>query len=288
MNNAKPNSSHSRAVVVCREPANNGVTAYPVGVQSLAFNPGASSRTQLVITMTLSSNHDVNLKQDGYTILSGVIAPLDCQRMITAVADLMQSGDGDAIAGKGRVVGGRNLMSLWSLWKQIAQHASVKSLVESTLGESAGAVRVLYFDKPPGEGWSLAMHKDRTIAVHQHVYPVAPFAKPTRKAGVPHVEATEDLLGRMLTLRLHLDSMHDDNGPLVVIPGSHNGRSDRPIESIHCEVGDVFVMRPLLSHGSRASNPDTADHRRVVHLELAAETMLPGEYEWSQFEPVFD
>jgi ectoine hydroxylase-related dioxygenase (phytanoyl-CoA dioxygenase family) len=148
----------------------------------------------------------------------------------------------------------------------------------------------LYFDKPPGQSWSLSLHRDRTIAVAEHHQPPAPFAKPTVKAGVPHVEASQQLLQRMLTLRLHLDPMNDQNGPLVVIPGSHTNSSDRPedgeITTIHCNAGDVFVMRPLLSHGSRAAQPNTTLHRRVLHLELAADAQLPPPYRWHHFEPI--
>lgn len=236
--------------------------------------------------MTKTTNQKDQVDCNGCTILRQVLSRYDGQQMIAEIAEAMQSRQGDAIAaGQGRVVGGRNLLSLWSGWRRIVQQESVKSLIHATLGSDAGVVRILYFDKPPGEGWSLAMHKDRTIAVKQHVDPPAPFAKPTKKAGVPHVEATEELLRSMLTLRLHLDPMHDDNGPLVVVPGSHAGESDLPIETIHCGAGDVFVMRPLLSHGSRAANPETTDHRRVVHLELAPSSELPGEYEWHQFVP---
>ena len=228
-----------------------------------------------------------DLTTDGFTIIRDVMSPSACHEMSAQIGHVMQSNDGNAInAGKGRVVGGRNLLRVWDGWRAIVDEPSIRSLVASQLGKSAGVVRILYFDKPPGKGWSLSLHKDRTIAVKVHVDPIAPFSKPTFKAGVAHVEATETLLAEMLTLRLHLDPMHDDNGPLVVVPGSHAGDSDRDIEVIHCGVGDVFVMRPLLSHGSRASNPTTADHRRVVHLEFAPHLDLPGRHEWHQFESI--
>ena len=222
---------------------------------------------------------------DGFAILQNVMSLADCLRIADEISLAMQQRDGDAIqASPGRVVGGRNLLSLWDGWRNIVAAPSVRRFIDEQVGSSAGVVRILFFDKPPGKGWSLSMHKDRTIAVKEHIDPPAPFAKPTRKAGVPHVEATEDLLRRMLTLRLHLDPMHQDNGPLVVIPGSHAGNSNRAIETIQCEAGDLFVMRPLLSHGSRAANPETVDHRRVVHLELAPEETLPNAYQWHDFK----
>ena len=240
----------------------------------------------------------LDLQRDGYAILSGVLRNTECKRIGGEIDAAMQNRLGDVIAAeKGRVVGARNLLSRWSGWRELVEKPAVQRLVCSVLGDRAGVVRVLFFDKPPGEGWSLALHQDRTIAVRDHCDPLNPFAKPTRKAGVPHVEATKELLQRMLTLRFHLDAMHDDNGPLIVVPGSHDSdsrdpsRQEQPVQTIHCGEGDVFVMRPLLSHGSRASNPEATDHRRVLHLELAADKALPGRFEWHQFEPlgrVFD
>lgn len=123
----------------------------------------------------------------------------------------------------------------------------------------------------------------------QHHVPAEPFAKPTVKAGIPHVEATEELLRQMLTLRIHLDPMCDANGPLVVVPGSHHDLSktcDEASVPIHCGAGDLFVMRPLLLHGSRAALPETKRHRRVVHLEVAASKTLPSPYRWNKFVSV--
>ncbi|QDT08565.1 phytanoyl-CoA dioxygenase family protein [Planctomycetes bacterium K23_9] len=228
------------------------------------------------------------LERDGYITLKRVVSAVDCLRLIREIDEAARQAERDFISSSRRkIVGGRNLLSQWHGWRSLLQETILADLVLQTLGEQAGVVRALFFDKPPGEGWSLALHKDRTIAVKEHCQVCAPFAKPTRKAGVPHVEATEDLLHRMLTLRFHLDAMHDDNGPLIVVPGSHDdSQTESEIRTIHCDAGDVFVMRPLLSHGSRAANPTTTDHRRVLHLELAASEELPGEWQWHQFEKI--
>jgi ectoine hydroxylase-related dioxygenase (phytanoyl-CoA dioxygenase family) len=92
----------------------------------------------------------------------------------------------------------------------------------------------------------------------------------------------------MLTLRLHLDPMRDENGPLVVVPKSHRDLTepDEDIRVIHCDTGDLFVMRPLLLHGSRNGIPTTNLHRRVVHLEIAPSSELPRPYQWNRFERI--
>lgn len=234
--------------------------------------------------------------RNGYCVLASAVTTEVCHRVGREIADLLNSDFNDSIEAGGSsarssrsYVGARNLQQKWDGWRQITESPSVAEFAGSILGFRAGLVRILYFDKPPGKGWSLALHKDRTIAVKAHRTPATPFAKPTTKAGVPHVEATTGLLANMLTLRLHLDAMHAGNGPLIVVPGSHletNQSSSSDATEIYCNAGDVFVMRPMLSHGSRNAVAKNTDHRRVVHLEIAADESLPGEYEWYQFSPV--
>lgn len=156
------------------------------------------------------------------------------------------------------------------------------------LGERAGLVRALFFDKPPDRAWSLPWHRDRTIAVKDNRIPSNDFSKPTVKAGIRHVEASEEILAGMLTLRVHLDAMTADNGPLSVIPGTHLGdeQADAPPVELHAAPGDVLAMRPLLSHSSSLPSPGTTQHRRVIHLELAPSRQLPDGYQWHSYYPV--
>jgi hypothetical protein len=232
----------------------------------------------------------MDLVHDGFTIVPQVLSAPQCEAMRHEVLAAFSNGDADAIQVQhGRLVGGRNLISLWSGWRQLVRHPDVARTIHRQVGPRAGLVRILYFDKPPGQGWSLSLHRDKTIAVAQHHVPADPFSKPTVKADVPHVEATEQLLRKMLTLRIHLDPMCDANGPLVVVPGSHQDLSktcDQASIPIYCGAGDLFVMRPLLLHGSRAASPETKLHRRVVHLEVAESETLPIPYRWNKFVSV--
>ena len=149
-------------------------------------------------------------------------------------------------------------------------------------------MRVLYFDKPPEHSWALPWHKDMTIAVQDNRLPSSVFCKPTLKIGVPHVEAPQSLLEKMLTLRWHLDDVTEENGPLQVVPGSHVGgkanlADARPAISILGRAGDVLLMRPLLSHGSNRSHDATKRHRRILHFEFAGVKTLPDGYAWHDF-----
>ena len=113
----------------------------------------------------------------------------------------------------------------------------------------------------------------------------------SEKAGVVHVQPPPAVLEGMVTIRIHLDDCGEDNGPLRVLPGTHRtGRFDvRAIADAAAErravlctarAGDCLVMRPLVLHASGKAT-GAADHRRVLHIEWAADD-LPGNLEWRE------
>lgn len=162
--------------------------------------------------------------------------------------------------------------------------------MRQVLGEHFGLVRGLFFDKPPDKTWTLPWHKDMSIAVADNTLASAHFSRPTCKAGVPHVIASDEVLRRMLTLRIHLDDVTNENGPLRVIPESHKsatcrGRGTEAAVTVFASAGDVLAMRPLIDHSSGSSLPGTTRHRRILHLEFAADEELPDGYRWFHFTP---
>ena len=194
----------------------------------------------------------------------------------------------------GVIYGARNLLELFPPARELWRREPLLSFLRMALGPRCGLVRGLFFDKPPDCTWSLPWHQDRTIAVVDNTLISPPFACPTKKAGVPHIEAPDEVLEHMLTLRIHLDEVTDENGPLVVLPGSHVGHSSRWPASwqaetlphvIHAAAGDVLAMRPLLYHCSGSSSPTTTRHRRILHLEFAASPELPEGFHWHTFLP---
>ena len=141
-------------------------------------------------------------------------------------------------------------LRLWPGAIELLRWAPLAAVLADMLGGAAGVVRGLFFDKPPGAAWSLPWHRDMTIAVKRHGN-LERFRKPTVKSGVPHVEATIELLSTMLTARVHLDAVTMHNGPLQVVPGSHRlDAAPLPVERILCSAGDVLLMRPLPSRDS--------------------------------------
>jgi ectoine hydroxylase-related dioxygenase (phytanoyl-CoA dioxygenase family) len=149
-------------------------------------------------------------------------------------------------------------------------------------------VRALFFDKPLEETWSLPWHKDLTIAVRDNRLQSRHFSHPTTKAGVPHVEASEELLQSMLFVRIHLDDVTEANGPMRVIPGSHlSGKrleiDETKSQPVLAQRGDVLLIRPLVAHNSSAAKPGNRSHRRILHLEFACSPQLPDGFAWHDF-----
>jgi ectoine hydroxylase-related dioxygenase (phytanoyl-CoA dioxygenase family) len=229
------------------------------------------------------------LEGDGYLVLENVIEEGQVSALIAASGNFTPaSGDG-VLHRAGAVYGVRDL-----LWRApeiglLARSPEVRSLVEPVLGPDAFPVRGLFFDKTPEANWNLPWHQDLTIAVCAR-HEVPGFGPWTVKAGITHALAPGELLSRMLTVRIHLDDCGPRNGPMRVLPGSHRAgrlspaglpawitRADR--EAVDCLVssGGAVLMRPLLVHASSSATAN--GHRRVIHLEFAAEE-LPADLAW--------
>ncbi|HEY2412224.1 MAG TPA: phytanoyl-CoA dioxygenase family protein [Pirellulaceae bacterium] len=232
------------------------------------------------------------LADDGFALVGSVFDSAECDQLITELeASLAVCHDDKVVLRRanGAIFGARNLLAMFDKAATLWRKRPLIDLLVNVLGEHFGLVRGLYFDKPPDSTWSLPWHQDRTIAVQDNSLPSDHFRNPTTKGGVPHVEAPDDLLRQMLTVRIHLDDVTDENGPLQVLPGTHaacDASFARLPVTIFAKAGDVLAMRPLLSHASGISNPETTRHRRVIHLEFAAIRNLPGGYEWHDFVPL--
>lgn len=231
------------------------------------------------------------LEQTGFALVRGVFAAAKCSAIAGELAAALAACRDESAALRragGAAYGARNLLALYPRARTLWKRPPLVELLSALLGPRYGLVRGLYFDKPPGAGWSLPWHQDLTIAVESHDLPTAVFRHPTTKAGIPHVEAPDELLHQMLTLRIHLDDMTAGNGPLLVLPGTHASRNappTGPATTILAAAGDVLAMRPLLSHASAAPAPGNSVHRRLLHLEFAAGEELPEGYRWHTFAP---
>lgn len=225
------------------------------------------------------------VEQNGFAIIPNFFSDESISLLPDELAEIENT---QAVIRRKQVTYGiRNLLNLSSSVRQLVNSEKALSLVQPLLGTTAFAVRAIFFDKTPETNWGVAWHQDLAIPIRQKIK-VEGFGQWSVKAGVPHAHAPACVLEKMLTLRLHLDDTTAINGALRVLPGSHlDGRlTDKEIderawkeEFVTCEVlkGGILAMRPLLLHSSLPSQQPA--HRRIVHLEFAAEE-LPGGLEW--------
>ena len=230
------------------------------------------------------------LERDGFRILPRAVDADMVERLLSVFDDAFadDSQSVRARSSRGHVYAARNLIESIPEVTDVWQSDPMLRLLREVLGDSFGLVRALFFDKPPERTWNLPWHKDTSISVKDNSTKSQSFSRPTIKAGVPHVIASDELLRQMLTLRIHLDEVTDENGPLRVIPRSHvasdsEGNGVDCAVTIHAAPGDVLAMRPLISHASGASVEGTLRHRRILHLEFASSERLPDGYQWHDF-----
>jgi hypothetical protein len=188
-----------------------------------------------------------DIRRDGCTALPGVLSRQEAEEAARDLGAALLATDEEAPlrSQEGPVYAARNVLAVWPRAGTLWRRPGLLEVLRGVLGEEFGLVRVLFFDKPPGQTWALGWHKDLTIAVRDNRILSERLTKPTRKAGVPHVEAPVEILERMLTARLHLDDASDENGPLKVIPGSH--RTGRKLV-----LGDV-APRTILAEAGTSS-----------------------------------
>ncbi len=226
------------------------------------------------------------IETSGYAVRSGIFSEGEAAGLCKTLTDWSAShSNAEAHATGGIRISLRDCPAAL----EAARAPTLLSNVRSVLGEGASPVRAILFDKTPDANWKVAWHQDLTIAVEQR-HETEGYSSWSEKDGISHVQPPPELLNRMLTARIHLDACGMENGPLRVIPGSHrNGRLSAAQIQAHRQetpetfciagIGDVLFMRPLILHASSAATHPA--HRRVLHIEYAAES-LPGGLAWHE------
>lgn len=218
------------------------------------------------------------IEREGWATTGPVLSGVEIERLI---GGLEQPG-GDGL----RRGGVRDILS-WPAVRELARSGAIRTVAEQVLGPACFAVRGIFFDKTPSSNWKVIWHQDLTVAVAERVETPG-FGPWTNKAGIAHVHAPVELLQRMISIRVHLDACGPENGPMRVLPGSHREgrlsadaivrwRAETALAGPAVERGGLLAFRPLLLHASSAAT--VPSHRRVIHLEFAAE-QLPGALHW--------
>jgi ectoine hydroxylase-related dioxygenase (phytanoyl-CoA dioxygenase family) len=167
---------------------------------------------------------------------------------------------------------------------ELARDPRLLSIAQEILGEGAFPYHATLFDKSPASNWLVVWHQDTALPLRER-RDLQGWGPWSVKEGVVYAHAPANALSRVLALRIHLDDSTERNGPLRVLPGSHERgvMTDEEIERlvpqtspVECVVqrGGVLAMRPLLVHSSSKSHDDSP--RRVLHIEYAA-SVFPAE-----------
>jgi ectoine hydroxylase-related dioxygenase (phytanoyl-CoA dioxygenase family) len=209
----------------------------------------------------------------GFDVTPDVVTDVEVHSLLTAIAGSERSR-----------AGVRHLMRNEAV-ARFSRKQRLLDLTTAALGSPAMPYRATLFDKSPGANWLVVWHQDTALPLRQRRE--APGWGPwSTKAGVLYAHAPATALRRIVALRVHLDDSTSRNGPLRVIPGSHERGvlSDAAIQDLvagqrahECTVprGGILMMRPLLVHASSKSVVPAP--RRVLHLEYASTLSFEAE-----------
>ncbi|QDT56438.1 Phytanoyl-CoA dioxygenase (PhyH) [Caulifigura coniformis] len=226
-------------------------------------------------------------QRNGYHLAKGAVGDAPISEWLRAASRRMESAPEGLVSRHGEPYAMRGIVAQCPYIAACIRESILPRLIRPLLGREARLVRSLLLDKTPDNNWGVPWHRDLNIAV-KNKGDVPGFNGWREKGEGWYVEPPFELLQKMVTARIHLDDCLADDGPLSVIPGSHEWPSlswesiveranDAEASEIHAHRGDALLMRPLLVHSShRALKPS---HRRVLHLEFCAEE-LPAGLEW--------
>jgi ectoine hydroxylase-related dioxygenase (phytanoyl-CoA dioxygenase family) len=102
----------------------------------------------------------------------------------------------------------------------IASDARLARLASNFVGPSPIPFRATLFTKTEQANWLIAWHQDLVLPLAQP-FSLAGWGPWSTKSGVSCAQAPAWALSRVIALRLHLDDSTEANGPLRVIPGTH-------------------------------------------------------------------
>lgn len=169
----------------------------------------------------------------------------------------------------------------------LAESCEIAEILADLDRSDAKPVRAIFFDKSPRVNWALGWHQDRTICVRKAAF-VLGYGPYSKKDGLVHVEPPYSVLARMLTLRIHLDPVDENNGVLRVAAGTHTlGRipTDAVSEAVSCSkviqcdasIGNIWAYSTPILHSSDRSRSNSP--RRVLQIDYS-EDDLPHPLEW--------
>lgn len=217
------------------------------------------------------------IRQYGYGIIPDVFSSAE----LTTVSKELS-----AVQVQRSRAGARHVLSLHAV-SLIANCDELLAIARGVLGPGALPFRATFFDKSPTSNWLVAWHQDTALPLtaKREIPGWGPWPV---KDEVIYAHAPTVALEQVLALRVHLDDSTDTNGPLRIIPATHQAGVLTDAEIQKCAtiaagvtcvvaVGGIIAMRPLVIHASSKSLSDLP--RRVLHIEYVATRVIAAGLE---------
>lgn len=129
----------------------------------------------------------------------------------------------------------------------LAVDPSLTKFTKQALGDDAVPFRATLFDKSIHSNWLVVWHQDTALPLSQRRD--APGWGPwSVKEGVICAHAPASALEQVLAIRVHLDGSTSENGPLRVLPGTHN-QGVLTDDAIHDIAQNISPVERLASAG---------------------------------------
>ncbi|HET7871146.1 MAG TPA: phytanoyl-CoA dioxygenase family protein, partial [Terriglobales bacterium] len=215
-----------------------------------------------------------SIKEKGFATVPGVLSARELIPVLVSLADLKPLP---------HRAGVRHVLSHPTV-SVMAHGPRLMEMARAILGDSALPFRATLFDKTPDKNWLITWHQDTALPL-QEMIETPGWGPWSEKEGVTYAHAPAAALEQVLALRLHLDDSTEMNGPLRVLPGTHElgVLNDEEIErhatyeeavELPMAKGGVIAMRPLVIHASSKSRSQTP--RRILHIEYSAQKEFYG------------
>lgn len=216
----------------------------------------------------------MQIASDGFTLVRSLLSKAECDEVSRRLDAAGSFGAGTR----------RLLREAWCA--DLACKVMAHPCVREALPVNARAIQCTLFEKSAAKNWFVPIHQDLSIPVSGRLDHPA-LSGWSEKEGAIFVQAPDTVLKQMLAVRVHVDHCSHEDGPLRVVPGSHEGgRVDpaqaaiagrAPTVAVLAGRGDALLMRPLILHSSSKSTGSSM--RRVLHFVFGPE-VLPYGLSW--------
>ncbi|MEK6761547.1 MAG: phytanoyl-CoA dioxygenase family protein [Nitrospirota bacterium] len=211
-----------------------------------------------------------DLNKNGFSVVHSVFSSSECTGILNHLSNWK--------VGRSRA-GTRHLMTCPAVLS-LANDKRLIALASTALSEPATPYRATLFEKSPKSNWLVVWHQDTALPLSKKL-DGSEWGPWSNKLGVTYAHSPSWALEKVITLRVHLDPCGPENGPLRVIPRSHQngvltddeiGAITKRQASLECVVpaGGVLLMKPLIIHASSKSKSKTP--RRILHIEYAPQS----------------